>query len=429
MPLLIFAVAVNPILNRIYVANQTSNDVTIINGANNTTMQTVNTGTFPVAVAVNPATNRIYVGISGGISVIDGANNSIVTTITAASGNFNSIAVNPVTNRIYAASNNLSRLYVINGADNTAQVLQTGDDTLITVAVNPATNKFYVGGQTLVQFDGVTNINQIFGATAVQDIAVNVRTDQFFVVLPFNNSVISFSPTPSVTVPLSTTVAPLNANNTTTVSMPTFNLTATTTTAPAPRNIYYQFDTKQGEWRRAVPTGSTETILTATAVAPFLYNGIHTIYFFATDGTDSTSINPLFAENSTTDSSRTMLDFGEFAPDASAVTGQIGSYQFLVAAPLAPTAAGVSVGGRVMRANGIGIGNALVTLTKSNGESQIAFTSSFGYYRFVDIPAGETYIFSVLSKRYTFNPNTQVRSIFEETNDVNFVTDNLWKRD
>ena len=66
-----------------------------------------------------------------------------------------------------------------------------------------------------------------------------------------------------------------------------------------------------------------------------------------------------------------------------------------------------------------------VTLTGTNGESRTVLSGSFGYYRFAEVPAGETYIFSVFAKRYTFAQNTQVRSIMEDTDDINFVADIL----
>jgi len=49
----------------------------------------------------------------------------------------------------------------------------------------------------------------------------------------------------------------------------------------------------------------------------------------------------------------------------------------------------------------------------------MARTSSFGYYRFDDVLAGETYIVSVTSKRYSFAP--QVVSVFEELTDLDFT--------
>ena len=85
----------------------------------------------------------------------------------------------------------------------------------------------------------------------------------------------------------------------------------------------------------------------------------------------------------------------------------------------APTAASVSVGGRVTTASGRGILRARVALTNSNGETRNSTTSSFGYYRFADVPIGETYIFEVRSKRYQFAP--QVISVNEEIGKLNFV--------
>ncbi len=53
------AVAVNPVTNKIYVANFAGNNVTMIDGATNPTT-TVPAGLRPVAVAVNSVTNKIY---------------------------------------------------------------------------------------------------------------------------------------------------------------------------------------------------------------------------------------------------------------------------------------------------------------------------------------------------------------------------------
>src|SRR5207244_4138226 len=77
-----FAVAVNPVTNKIYVANF-SGDVTVIDGASNNT-STVTAGTGPFAVAVNPVTNKIYVAnvSSNDVTVIDGATNG-TSNVTA----------------------------------------------------------------------------------------------------------------------------------------------------------------------------------------------------------------------------------------------------------------------------------------------------------------------------------------------------------
>jgi YVTN family beta-propeller protein len=56
--------AVNTVTNKIYVANYVSGNVTIIDGATNSTA-TVTAGLRPVAVAVNEATNKIHVANHG----------------------------------------------------------------------------------------------------------------------------------------------------------------------------------------------------------------------------------------------------------------------------------------------------------------------------------------------------------------------------
>jgi YVTN family beta-propeller protein len=68
-------VGVNPITNRIYVANYGGDSVSVIDGAANTVSSTVPVGAFPWGVGVNPTTNRIYVANSWTytVSVIDDA--------------------------------------------------------------------------------------------------------------------------------------------------------------------------------------------------------------------------------------------------------------------------------------------------------------------------------------------------------------------
>ena len=84
-----------------------------------------------------------------------------------------------------------------------------------------------------------------------------------------------------------------------------------------------------------------------------------------------------------------------------------------------PTAAPVEVGGRVMTNTGRGISGARVTITDSTGNSRSATTSAFGYFRFADVQAGETYIVSVKAKRYRFAE--QVLSITGNLTDLNFT--------
>ena len=62
---------------------------------------------------------------------------------------------------------------------------------------------------------------------------------------------------------------------------------------------------------------------------------------------------------------------------------------------LSPTAASVTIGGRVTDASLKGIFNSRVSLTNINGETRHATTNRFGYYRFEDVEVGETYIVEI----------------------------------
>lgn len=84
-----------------------------------------------------------------------------------------------------------------------------------------------------------------------------------------------------------------------------------------------------------------------------------------------------------------------------------------------PTAAAVSVSGRVSTASGRGLRNAEVTLLNSNGTVMTARTSNFGYFEFNDVASGQSVIIAVRSKQYTFTP--QVLSLQDSATDINFV--------
>ncbi len=64
----------------------------------------------------------------------------------------------------------------------------------------------------------------------------------------------------------------------------------------------------------------------------------------------------------------------------------------------------VSVSGRVTTPGGLGLRNAVVSLTNSQNVRQTATTSSFGVYSFANIAPGEMYVIGVISKRYRFAP-------------------------
>ena len=67
-----YALDLNLLTNKIYVANQNDATVTVIDGTGDTVSATVPTGLLPSGVAVNPVTNQVYVSNrgSGNVTVI-----------------------------------------------------------------------------------------------------------------------------------------------------------------------------------------------------------------------------------------------------------------------------------------------------------------------------------------------------------------------
>jgi hypothetical protein len=113
-------------------------------------------------------------------------------------------------------------------------------------------------------------------------------------------------------------------------------------------------------------------------------------------------------------------DAGTFTQDA--VTGCIDGGWQLEFLPL--TAAGATLSGRVTTSDDRGIRNAKVVISGGNLEhSIIATTGSFGYYSVEGLTAGQTYVVTVNSKRYSFTAPSRVVSLVDNLTDVNFVAD------
>jgi YVTN family beta-propeller protein len=175
-----YAVAVNPVTNKIYVANHSDANVTVIDGATNSTT-TIATGSFPDSIALNPATNKIYVPSAGDntVTVIDGATNA---TTTVAVGLYpTSIAVNLVTNKIYVTNQNSNSVTVLDGATNSTTTVAVGIGPG-SIAVNPVTNQIYVAGRTVTVIDGLTNAAMtVASGGEPYSVAVNPVTNKIYV--------------------------------------------------------------------------------------------------------------------------------------------------------------------------------------------------------------------------------------------------------
>jgi YVTN family beta-propeller protein len=318
----LMSLAVNPVTNRVYVCNYHDNSVTMIDGATNVPVNLA-VGINPRAVAVNPATNKIYVVnySSGSMSVIDGASNTVAPAFAVGGSSPIAVAVNPVTNTIYVvnANNGSGTVSVIAGATGSVTATAAAGTNSKAITLNPVSNKVYVanaGSNTNPLSNNVTmidaaNSNQTSTLAAgvgmaPTAVAVNCLTNEIYVANNGSNDVTVIPEAPVPPSPLITVIMPL-PQDTTTSSTPTIAMTATSATGSAVRKVYYQVDSLQGAWLAATPAaGGTYSVTT-----PPLALGVHTLYAFAADGSDATSINT--------------------GSQSSPLTGAIAAYSFTVA--------------------------------------------------------------------------------------------------
>ncbi len=182
-------------VNRIYVANADSNNVSVIDGNTNTIISTVTVGVAPIAVGVNTKTNRVYVAnffTPKNISVIDGNTNAVINTITVGPAP-DGIGVNLNTNRIYVTDFSENNVYVIDGnTDTIIATVNVGHQPGSNIGVNPLTNRIYVANQTtdnVSVIDG--NTNTVIATITVEtpsDPTVDTATNRIFIADRFNGN-------------------------------------------------------------------------------------------------------------------------------------------------------------------------------------------------------------------------------------------------
>lgn len=119
-----YGVSVSGDGSRVYVANFNSNTVSVINTATNEVINTIRVGLLPVGVSVSRDGSRVYVANRGSnsVSVINAATNEVIATIGVGSAPIG-ISVSGDGSRIYVANANSNNVSVINTATN--QVIAT----------------------------------------------------------------------------------------------------------------------------------------------------------------------------------------------------------------------------------------------------------------------------------------------------------------
>jgi YVTN family beta-propeller protein len=196
-----YAVAVNPVTNKIYVINQTpKGTLTVVDGATNA-VTSIPVGGMPSALDINTVTNRIYVAnyADGTVSVVDGTSNTVVATVATNVNPFQ-VVVNAKANHIYVMGFSIDGTEaVIDGATNTVvdQIFGGNDPTYI--AVDPTTDMLYINAQAnndypnttvptlysalglvpnVPAFNGYDTIAQVLGGQYVYTMAADPVTDK-----------------------------------------------------------------------------------------------------------------------------------------------------------------------------------------------------------------------------------------------------------
>ena len=182
-----YDVEVNPFLNRIYSSNRDSNTISVIDGFTNKALANIEVGDSPLGIGINLATSMLYVANfdSHTISVIDSIDNHVVKTIKHALSPYN-VAVNPNTNKIYVSDISKDSILVLEGKDNSLiSTIPVGLKPSV-LAINALTNTIYVsnfGNYSISVINGTSNKNvkNILVGNQPVGIVVNPQTNKIYV--------------------------------------------------------------------------------------------------------------------------------------------------------------------------------------------------------------------------------------------------------
>lgn len=187
-------IVVNPFTNKIYVANQFSNTLSVYDSKTDVLKNTIKTGIFPYGMDSNLFNNRIYVTNRGTneVSVIDGSTDFIIDNITVEKSPVG-IAVDPSGNWIYVTNIDSNSLSVIDGISNKVIHTIQGFNTPYGVAVNPFSKKIYVtdlANSTLTVINGTdySVIKNVDVGSAPVGIDIDLTKNMVFVSNYLSNS-------------------------------------------------------------------------------------------------------------------------------------------------------------------------------------------------------------------------------------------------
>jgi YVTN family beta-propeller protein len=403
-----FALAVNnfvtntgQVFHKIYVVNNIASGgtVTEIDGDTDSVTNTIPAGGFPFAIAVNPVSNHVWVANDGtnNITMFDAETHQTVLIADPSATHPRFITVDPISDglsvfgKVYVANQGTKNVTIISDAFGDPFVTMPVGNIPTGIGVNPNTNHVFVANYldgTISVIDGSSNtVNTITDSLAslvlgldLNAIAVDPSLNEVYVngsangTNPFhtNVTVTSINEEQNLPTPLQTIIGHLPDNETfgtpvyaqlgfDSTLQPTFDLSGNSSFnpfAPPIEETFFQVDSWQGRWFTA--SGVSKDLF--SAMPPGLQPGYHTLYAFATDGREASS---------STSGVITQFGFTSFTHSTGTFEGNITAYPFIAgSAPevtsLMPTAGAI---GTLVTVAGHGFGG-------TQGSSTVTFNGT-----------------------------------------------------
>jgi YVTN family beta-propeller protein len=179
-------VGVNPVTNKVYFGGHFSNITTVLDGNTDKLLANITIGEGVDSIAIDPENDKVYVAIASLngdiISTIDGSSYDVEGNITIECS-VCSIDINPNTQTIYSTALH-DKIAVIDVNTNRIVSNITVGSYPVDVAVNPRTNLVYVaneGSDYISVIDGYANrvIQNITGISPI-DLAINIDTNTIY---------------------------------------------------------------------------------------------------------------------------------------------------------------------------------------------------------------------------------------------------------
>lgn len=189
--------AINPYNNRVYVVNQQSHTVSVIDRITNTLVTTISTfpGEYPSGAALSPDGTRLYITEHNNnyLTVINTADNSIITSIPIGQNPWGAV-VSPDGKLVYVVTGGDNTITVVNTATNQAIASIPGLHEPNDICITPDGKYLYVSNYTSGTLSVINTSTNAISATIeigfnLMDVAISPDGKKLYVTNSGNNTV------------------------------------------------------------------------------------------------------------------------------------------------------------------------------------------------------------------------------------------------